>query len=89
MQDRFRPSPDAVATRAGEEIVVVDVKSDRIYSLNRTAARAWELMCADCDRAEVERRLLQEFDVTREELAEAIDDLIGSLTLNGLLVRCD
>jgi len=40
MHVRFRPSPDAVATRAGEEMVVVDLKSDRIYSLNRTASRA-------------------------------------------------
>lgn len=83
---RFRPSPDAVATRAGEEIVVVDLKSDRIYSLNRTAARAWELLCSDGDRAETERRMLEEFDVTPEELTEAIDELVVSLIQNGLLV---
>lgn len=85
---KFRPSPDAVATRAGDEIVVVDVRSDRIYSLNRTAARAWELLCADCDRAEVERRMLAEFDVAPEELAGAIDALVASLTQNGLLEPC-
>lgn len=86
---RFRSSPDAVATRAGEEIVLVDLKTDRIYSLNRTAARAWELLCEECDRAEVERRMLQEFDVTPGDLAEAIDELVASLTQSGLLVRCE
>ena len=89
MHVRFRPSPDAVATRAGEEMVVVDLKSDRIYSLNRTASRAWELLCADCDRAETERRMLEEFEVTPQELAEAIDELLTSLTENGLLVPCE
>lgn len=84
---RFRSSPDVLATRAGDEIVLVDMKTDRIYSLNRTAARAWELLCADGDRAEVERRMLQEFDVSAEELAEATDELVLSLTREGLLVR--
>jgi hypothetical protein len=84
---RFRSSPDALATRVGDEIVLVDLKTDKIYSLNRTAARIWELMCADCDRAEVERRMLEEFDVARGELAEAIDELVTSMTQDGLLSR--
>jgi hypothetical protein len=84
---RFHASPDALATRVGDEIVLVDLKTDRIYSLNRTAARIWELMCADCDRAEVERRMLEEFDVARGELAEAIDELVTSMTQDGLLSR--
>ena len=85
--DRFRSSPDALATRVGDEIVLVDLKTDKIYSLNRTAARIWELMCADCDRAEVERRMLEEFDVARGELAVAIDELVTSMTQDGLLAR--
>ena len=84
---RFRSSPDALATRVGDEIVLVDLKTDRIYSLNRTAARIWELVCADCDRAEVERRMLEEFDVTPGQVAEAIDELVTSMTQDGLLVR--
>ena len=84
---RFRSSPDALATRVGEEIVLVDLKTDQIYSLNRTAARIWELLCADCDRAELERHMLEEFEVTPDQLAEAIDDLVMTMTRDGLLVR--
>lgn len=84
---RFRSSPDALATRVGDEIVLVDLKTDRIYSLNRTAARIWELMCVDCDRAEVERHMLEEFDVTPGQLAAAIDEVIMSMTQDGLLMR--
>ena len=87
MPARFQSSPDALATRVGDEVVVVDLKTDKIYSLNRTAARIWELMCADCDRAEVERRMLEEFDVTPGQLAQAIDELVTSMTKDGLLVR--
>ena len=38
----FAASADALATRVGDEIVLVDLKTDRVYSLNRTAARIWE-----------------------------------------------
>jgi len=82
---RFRASPDALATRVGDETVLVDLRTDRIYSLNRTATRIWELVCDECDRAEVERRMLEEFQVTPAELAEAIDDLVVSMTEQGLL----
>ena len=85
---RFRPSPDAVATRADHEIVVVDLKTDQIYSLNRTAARIWELFCADYDRAEVERRMLDEFLVTPEILRASIDEIVDSLMQKGLLEPC-
>jgi hypothetical protein len=83
---RFRASPDTVSTRAGDEIVLVDLKTDRIYSLNRTAARVWELFSTDCDREEVRRRLLEEFDVGPSEVESAIDELVQSLVSNGLLL---
>lgn len=84
---RFRSSADALATRVGDEIVLVNLKTDRIYSLNRTAARIWELLSAEGDRAEIERRLLEEFDVAPADLAEAIDEVITSMTRDGLLER--
>jgi Coenzyme PQQ synthesis protein D (PqqD) len=84
---RFVASPDALATRVGDEIVLVDLGTDRIYSLNRTAARMWELVSSDKDRAQVEERLLAEFDVAPGPLSEAIDEFISSMTRDGLLVR--
>lgn len=83
---RFSASPDAMATRVGDAIVLVHLKTDQIYSLNRTAARIWELLCADCDRAEMERRLLGEFDVPPALLAEAIDELLACLVRDQLIV---
>lgn len=82
----MRASPDVLETRVGDEIVLVDLKTDRIYSLNGTAARIWELISSDRDRAGVERCMMAEFDVAATELAEAIDDIVGTMTRNGLLV---
>jgi Coenzyme PQQ synthesis protein D (PqqD) len=83
---RYRASPDVLETRVGDEIVLVDLKTDRIYSLNGTAARIWEFVSSDRGRAEVERCMMAEFDVAATELAEAIDDIVGTMTRNGLLV---
>jgi hypothetical protein len=85
MTGRLAPSPDAVATRLGDEIVVVHLQTDQIYSLNPTAARAWELLCECGDRAEIERRMLAEFEVAPAELAAAMDDLIGALAARRLI----
>jgi hypothetical protein len=83
---RYRASADTLATRVGDEIVLVNVKTDQIYSLNGTAARIWELITGDRDRADVERCMKVEFDVAAAELTEAIDDVVRSLTRDGLLV---
>lgn len=86
---RFRASPDALATRVGDEIVLVHTGTDQIYVLNRTGARVWELLCEQCDRAEIERRLVQEFEVTAAEVTGQVQDLIGSLAKGRLIAPGD
>ncbi len=86
---RFRANPDALATRVGDEIVLVHAGTDQIYVLNRTGARVWELMCAECDRAEIEQRLMQEFEVTAAEVTGQVQDLLASLAKGRLIARCD
>ncbi|HEV8437576.1 MAG TPA: PqqD family protein [Methylomirabilota bacterium] len=86
MSTRFAANPETVATRVGDEIVVVHLGTDRIYVLNRTAARVWELVCEDGDRAEIERRMLGEFAVERDQLSGQVGELLASLADNGLIV---
>ena len=86
---RFRPSPDTVAQRLGDEMVLIHMKTDRIFVLNRTGARLWELLCATHERAEIQQRLLQEFDVTDAELPAQIDDLLTALKNESLITPDD
>ena len=85
MASRFQPSPDTVATRVGDEIVLVHMKTDRIYVLNRTGARLWELLSADCDRTEIQQRMLGEFDVGPAVLERQLDELLASLAGDSLI----
>jgi Coenzyme PQQ synthesis protein D (PqqD) len=84
---RFRVDRDAVAQRVGEEIVLVHLTTDRMYVLNQTAARAWELLCAGHDALAVRHRMLQEFEVSPNQLADELDHLARWLQTERLITR--
>jgi hypothetical protein len=71
------------------EVVVVHLRTNRIYALNRTGARLWQLLGSGCDRGELERRLLAEFDVDPAELSREVGDLLASLVTEGLVVEAE
>jgi Coenzyme PQQ synthesis protein D (PqqD) len=80
-----RPHGDVVARKLDDEMVLVQLETDRIYRLNYTGARFWELLAAGNDREATERRLLEEFDVSAVEVAAEIDVLLTQLGEAGLI----
>jgi hypothetical protein len=82
-----KPHPDVVWRRVGEEVVLVDLKTNRIYSLNDTGARLWELISAGHDRAAVETALIEEFDVEESELRRQVAAGLEQLAKAGLVVE--
>jgi len=85
MPPGVRPSPDAVTTRMGDEIVLVHLKTERMHVLNRTGARLWDLLCAGRDWAYIRGVMLREFDVTPEQLDAETEDLVRSLEQEQLI----
>ncbi len=83
---RLQPHPDVVASRVGDELVLVHLGSDRILSLNRTAARVWDLVCAGGDPREIRERILAEFDVTPADLERDVTGLLEVLRSHDLVV---
>jgi hypothetical protein len=84
--ERFEPSADALATRVGDEIVLVHTRTDKIYVLNRTGARVWELLDGALERGQLAERLADEFDATPDQLAREVDALIDALLEGHLIV---
>jgi len=74
-----RPSADVVAQRVEDEIVLVNLTTNAIYTLNRTGARAWELLEGGSAPTEIPAQLADEFDVERSEAAGELDRLLGEL----------
>jgi hypothetical protein len=81
-----RPHPDVAWRRVGEEVVVVKLKTNRIYSLNHTGAR-WELISAGHDREAAEAALMAEFDVDEGELRKEVGALLEELAKEGLILE--
>jgi len=84
---RFRASSDAVHNNIGDQSVLVHMGTNKIFELNSTGARFWELLCEDHDLGEIRRFMLQEFDIAEADLDREIEDLLNALQREGLVVR--
>jgi hypothetical protein len=80
-----RPAPDVVFRDLGDETVLVNLRSNAIFSLNATGSRFWTLLAADRDRDRIERQLMEEFDVDVRVLRQEIDELLAALAAKGLV----
>ena len=67
------------------EVVLVHLGNDRIYALNETGARFWQLLAAGRDRATIRAQMLDEFTVEPSELDSEIDALLAELESAGLV----
>ena len=81
----LRPNPDTVATRVGDEVVLVHLKTERMHVLNRTGGRLWELLCAGREWADIRGVILEEFDVPPGQLEAEVDDLLTILRQEQLI----
>lgn len=80
-----RPSRDVVYEELAGEVVLVHLGTNRIFSLNLTGARLWQLLAAGHGAAEIREQLRQEFDVDPDELETEIDALLASLSAEKLV----
>lgn len=70
----------------GEEAVLVNLRTNRIYSLNCTGARLLELISAGQDRETAEAALMSEFDVEEDELRKEVSGVLEELAQEGLIL---
>ncbi|MBD0329388.1 MAG: PqqD family protein [Thermoleophilia bacterium] len=81
----LRPHPDVVSREVGEGAVLVHLRTNRIYNLNRTGAAVWRLLEQGRDLDEAEAELLQRFDVEAGELRADVARLVRELSAAGVL----
>ena len=79
------PNPDVVSRRLGDEVVLVHLKTNRIFSLSPTGARFWELLSDGSSRKEIEAALLQEYEVTPAGISAEIELLVRTLQAERLV----
>ncbi len=82
---RARLSADVMSERFGDEVVLLNLKTNRFFSLNRTGARLWELLAAGAQLGAIEEQLCLEFAVDPIELATEVERMMASLQGEQLL----
>ena len=82
---RILPNPEVVAKRLDEELVVIHLGTDQVYSLNSSAARFWELLESGLGVLEAKKQLVEEFAVSMQQLDEDIPNVLRVLLEKELL----
>ena len=80
----YRPAPDLVVRKVGDESVIVPVRSrvadlDSVVALNPVASRVWELLDGRRSVDSIVDTVCDEYEVTPETARADVDELIRSL----------
>ena len=81
----LRPNADVLSKRLEQAAVLVNIATNRIFELNETGTRAWELICQGLHADDIVRHLVDEFDVQPSRAADELNELINQLRAEGLL----
>jgi hypothetical protein len=81
----LRPNPDVIAKQLDNATILVHIPTNRIFELNETGSRVWELLGQGRDAHSIVRHLVDEFDVEDERAADEVKNLLVRLCTEGLL----
>ena len=84
--DCLQPSPDVLWQRLDDQVIVMQLKTDRIFALNPTGARFWELIAGGMKLTEVCAEMSREFDVAPTVLAAEVEGILALLISEKLLI---
>jgi hypothetical protein len=79
-----RLNSEVIARRLGDGAVLVHLPTSRIFELNDTAMRVWELLEEGLDAAGIEAHLATEYD-TSAQAASQVAQLLDLFRHEGLI----
>ena len=85
MTVRFIRTSSVIAQPNGESTVLFDMESGRYFSLNDTGSRVWSLCDGTRTSGQIADLMSEEFAVAPETLREDVSELLGELTVRGLV----
>ncbi len=83
---RLRPSPDALASRVGEETVILHLGNDTYYSLDAVGTRIWELAQEGPTLAHIRDQIAAEYAVDPAQVEGDLRRFVGDLLGHKMLV---
>lgn len=79
--------PSVLAASLDDEAVVLDLASKRYFQLNTTGAAIWQGIADGESTDALVARLVNSFDIARDDAAEAVASFVTELRARGLV--CD
>jgi hypothetical protein len=87
MVDELLAHPEVLARTLDDGVVVlVHLETNRIFTLNRTAGRVWELLTGGTPRDDLERVLIGEYDGPADKIGREVSALVQNFLDEQLLV---
>lgn len=88
----YRHADDVICRQVGTESILVPIKNnvgslDYIYTLSEVAARIWALLDGTHSLDEVIIAICEEYDVTREQAAADVAELVSDLENVSLVLQ--
>jgi hypothetical protein len=71
--------PQVMARQVGDETVILDLAGGTYYGLDPVGARIWQLMSERKTLAEICDTMLDEYEVTRDDLERDVVELANKL----------
>jgi hypothetical protein len=81
----LHPNSDVIAKRLDQTSVLVHIPTNRIFELNETGSRVWEMIGQSLNADQIVQRLADEFDVEQAQAADEVNELVTRLRDEGLL----
>ena len=84
---RARAAEDVVVERMEGSSILIHLATNRMFELNETGTRFWDLLVEGHDVGWIKERLLLEYDVDAPTLDREVDDLLARLEAERLVVH--
>jgi hypothetical protein len=88
----YTQAADVICRQVGHESILVPIRNnvgnlDYIYTLSPVAARIWSLIDGTRPVGQIVDTIVAEYDVTREQAAADVAELVNDLTEVSLLLQ--
>ncbi len=89
MDYKFTVSPEAAASIHDDGLVILDNRSGRLFSSNRTGADIWRRIGQQVPVESIADEISSEYQIARNTAQEHIARFLAELERHHLIERCD